>query len=253
MRAALNLAHDAIETRSRGYMCFTGVHGIMEAQRDVRLREALNNAMMNLPDGMPTVWTGRIRGHKQMGRVFGPDFMLNFCAESVQRGYTHFLYGGAPGVAAALRENLLARFPGLRIVGTFTPPFRELNESEERELVELLATLRPDCLWVGLSTPKQERFMSRYVDRTQATLMLGVGAAFDYHTGRIKDAPEWVKNSGLQWVHRLIQEPKRLWKRYLVNNPMFVLNLVSQLAGLRMYPPPHRRAESRTQSEWSSQ
>ena len=170
-----------------------------------------------------------------MRRVFGPEFMLQMCELSVKRSYKHFLYGGAPGVADRLKRNLVDSFPGLQIVGTYTPPFRPLNQEEQETLRAQVHSLQPDIIWVGLSTPKQERFMAEFLPRLDTKLMVGVGAAFDVHTGRIKDAPAWVKQSGLQWLHRLLQEPGRLWKRYLINNPLFLWNIAVQLLGLRTF------------------
>jgi N-acetylglucosaminyldiphosphoundecaprenol N-acetyl-beta-D-mannosaminyltransferase len=235
MKEALALTDLALQSRRKGYICVTGVHGIMEGQKDPEFRDILNRSFINTPDGMPTVWVGRMQGFSEMGRVFGPDFMLRMCALSVKRSYTHFLYGGAPGVADDLRRNLLRRFPRLRIVGTYTPPFRPLNEEEQRALLDHVRGVQPDIIWVGLSTPKQERFMAEFLPRLETRLMIGVGAAFDIHTGRIKDAPHWVKNVGLQWLHRLLQEPGRLWKRYLVNNPRFLWNITFQLLGVRRF------------------
>jgi N-acetylglucosaminyldiphosphoundecaprenol N-acetyl-beta-D-mannosaminyltransferase len=222
----------ALDAGRKGYVCVTGVHGVMEAQRDPDLRDTLNQAFLNLPDGMPTVWVGRLRGHHGMQRVFGPDMMAEVCRLSAHRGYTHFLYGGEPGVAEELRARMTRRFPGLRIVGTHCPPFRPLDPGEEAHLERKIARLRPDVMWVGLSTPKQERFMARYSGRLDTTLMMGVGAAFDFHTGRIKDAPGWMKASGLQWAHRLAQDPRRLWKRYATHNPRFLFQIALQLSGV---------------------
>jgi N-acetylglucosaminyldiphosphoundecaprenol N-acetyl-beta-D-mannosaminyltransferase len=162
--------------------------------------------------------------------------MLEFCRHSVARGYRHFLYGGNEGVAEELASNLLRRFPGLNIVGTYTPPFRPLDTHEEQELVARIAACKPDVMWIGLSTPKQERFMAQYLSRLDTCLMVGVGAAFDIHTGRIQDAPPWIKSAGLQWLHRLIQEPGRLWRRYLINNPKFLCYIALQLSRLVRYP-----------------
>jgi N-acetylglucosaminyldiphosphoundecaprenol N-acetyl-beta-D-mannosaminyltransferase len=161
----------------------------------------------------------------------------------VSRGFTHFLYGGAPGVAEDLKRNLEVRFPGLRVVGTYTPPFRPLSMDEHFDLVQQVNSAKPDIIWVGLSTPKQERFMAEYVSKFDASLMLGVGAAFDLHTGRMIDSPEWVKKSGMQWAHRLLQDPRRLWKRYLVNNPKFLMAISAQLLGLRHYQLPRKDSE----------
>jgi N-acetylglucosaminyldiphosphoundecaprenol N-acetyl-beta-D-mannosaminyltransferase len=243
MQEAVSFLLDAIAQRKKGYVCVTGVHGIMEAQCNCRFRHTLNESLLTTPDGMPTVWVGKIAGHKRMDRVFGPDLMLNMCRQSVSRGFTHFLYGGAPGVAEDLKRNLEVRFPGLRVVGTYTPPFRPLSMDEHFDLVQQVNSAKPDIIWVGLSTPKQERFMAEYVSKFDASLMLGVGAAFDLHTGRMIDSPEWVKKSGMQWAHRLLQDPRRLWKRYLVNNPKFLMAISAQLLGLRHYQLPRKDSE----------
>lgn len=225
-----------ISAAGHQYVCLTGVHGVIEAKSDLALRRILNNALINAPDGMPMSWVGRWQGHREMDRVFGPDFMAAMCRRSMERGYRHFLYGGEPGIAEQLRDTLQRRFPGLSVVGTYTPPFRPLNPTEEAELSARLQALRPDILWIGLSTPKQERFMAHYVGRLQAPLLVGVGAAFDFHTGRIRDCSAWIKRCGLQWLHRLLQEPRRLGRRYLRSNPAFVWHMAWQLAGIRRYP-----------------
>jgi N-acetylglucosaminyldiphosphoundecaprenol N-acetyl-beta-D-mannosaminyltransferase len=207
----------------------------MEAQSNPNLLRILNRSLINTPDGMPTVWVGHLQGHHGMSRVYGPDFMLELCSLSVQRGYRHFLYGGNPGVAERLTQALIARFPGLQVVGTYTPPFRPLSDSERTDLIRRVTDARPDVIWVGLSTPKQEQFMAEYINLLDTHLMVGVGAAFDIHTGRVVDAPAWMKHSGLQWLHRLVQEPRRLWKRYLINNPIFLWKVGLQLLQLRRY------------------
>jgi N-acetylglucosaminyldiphosphoundecaprenol N-acetyl-beta-D-mannosaminyltransferase len=230
------MADRSIAVQNRAYICVTGVHGVMEAQGDSEFRRILNEAFINTPDGMPMSWVGHLQGHSQMDRVCGPDFMAAMCQLSVERGYRHFLYGGQPGVAELLKDALQARFPGLRVVGTYTPPFRSLSAEEEEEVVSRVRQSRPHILWVGLSTPKQERFMAQYIDRLQVPLLVGVGAAFDYHTGRIRDCAHWIKRAGLQWLHRLLQDPRRLWKRYLRNNPAFVWNIALQMLKLRRYP-----------------
>ena len=243
---AVCAVEDAILAGTRGYVCVTSVHGIMEAQRDGEFQKILNHAFLITPDGMPTVWVGRIQGHNQMKRVFGPDLMLEICARAPHNRIRHFLYGGKPGVADELALNLRRRFPAIMIVGTFTPPFRELNAVEQAELEEKIEAVQPDIVWIGLSTPKQERFMAANCGRLRCKLMIGVGAAFDFHTGRAKDAPFWVKQMGLQWAHRMCQEPRRFWKRYLVNNPAFLLAIARQLTGLRHYslPPSHAQITS---------
>jgi N-acetylglucosaminyldiphosphoundecaprenol N-acetyl-beta-D-mannosaminyltransferase len=208
----------------------------MEAQKNPEFREILNRAMMNIPDGTPMSWVGRLQGFEDMDRVFGPDFMLAMCQLSLARGFRHFLYGGQPGIAEKLKYSLENKFPGLQVVGTYTPPFRDLNAEEEDFLLTHVRDARPHILWVGLSTPKQERFMAEFVDRLQVPLLVGVGAAFDYHTGLIRDCSAWVKHAGLQWLHRLAQDPRRLWRRYLWNNPAFVWNIALQLLKLRRHP-----------------
>jgi N-acetylglucosaminyldiphosphoundecaprenol N-acetyl-beta-D-mannosaminyltransferase len=231
MNEAVARTEALIARRGKGYICVTGVHGIMEAQASEAFRDALNAAYLAVPDGMPTVWIGRLYGHKNMRRVYGPDLMLALCDRSQQTGYRHFLYGGKEGVAIELQRRLLERYPKLQIVGAYTPPFRALTENEVEQLRSQIATAKPDIVWVGLSTPKQERFMRSFLPQLETSVMIGVGAAFDVHTGRIEDAPAWIKQAGLQWLHRLFQEPQRLWRRYLVNNPVFVVKIVVQILG----------------------
>jgi N-acetylglucosaminyldiphosphoundecaprenol N-acetyl-beta-D-mannosaminyltransferase len=233
MEVALRQTETLLDRGEKGYVCVTGVHGIMEAQSDEAFRDILNRSFLTTPDGMPTVWLGRIHGFKDMNRVYGPDYMANLCERSVARGYKHFLYGGKPGVAEELRSELTRRFPGLQIVGTYTPPFRPLNSDEENALRSQLETSQADVLWCGLSTPKQERFISSYYDRMPVKLMVGVGAAFDLLSGNLDEAPDWMKRSGLQWLYRLIKEPRRLWRRYLLNNPKFAWLTLLQLTGIR--------------------
>jgi N-acetylglucosaminyldiphosphoundecaprenol N-acetyl-beta-D-mannosaminyltransferase len=234
--SAVAAVGQALAQRAKGYVCVTGVHGVSEAQNDPAFRQILNQAFLNTPDGMPMVWMGRLQGFREMRRVYGPDLMLRLCEISPSRGFTHFFYGGAPGVADRLKGRLEQRFPGLRVVGTYTPPFRPLTAAEESELIELVQRLQPDFFWVGLSTPKQEKFMARYWQKLDATLFFGVGAAFDFHAGSVRQAPRWMQRSGLEWFFRLCCEPRRLWKRYLKNNPLFVARAFGQLTGLRSYP-----------------
>ena len=237
LSTAVDMADRWIAAEDKGYICVTGVHGVMEAQKDRELLRILNHAFMNIPDGMPMSWVGHSQGLSQMDRVFGPDFMAAMCALSVQRGYRHFLYGGKPEVAELLKETLQRRYPGLRVVGTYTPPFRNLSAEEEDEVLTQVRALKPHILWVGLSTPKQEWFMAQYIGRLEVPLLVGVGAAFDYHTGRIRDCPHWMKRAGLQWFHRLLQDPRRLWKRYLLNIPRFAWSIALQMLKLRRYEP----------------
>ncbi len=168
----------------------------MLAQKDAAFRRILNEAFLCTPDGMPMVWMGKLRGHREMSRVYGPDLMLEVCAWSEKNPCRHFFYGGTPGVAEELREKLTVRFQKLNIVGCYTPPFRPLNPAEEKELQEMIRAAKPDIMWVGLSTPKQEKFMAEFLPKLDVTLMIGVGAAFDFHAGRVRQAPRWMQRSG---------------------------------------------------------
>lgn len=234
MQNAVAAIATAVQRRQKGYICIAGVHGVMEARRDASLARIFRNAFLVVPDGMPTVWIGRSQG-LSMTRTFGPDLMLAVLQEQRLAQAKHYLYGGAPGVADQLRQIFLLKYPHLKIVGTYCPPFRSLSTTEQSALMDDVERLQPDVIWVGLSTPKQERFMADYLPRLATTLMIGVGAAFDFHTGRIKDSPAWIKQTGLQWLHRLIQEPKRLWRRYLFNNPPFAWNAALQILGLKTF------------------
>ncbi len=238
LQTALAAIADAIKSRRKGYICVTGVHGVMEAQADADFKNILNRAFLCTPDGMPMVWAGKLNNHREISRVYGPDLMLDVCAWSEKSGCRHFFYGGADGVAELLAQKLKAKFPKLEIAGIFTPPFRALNSDEEKKLAEQIHISQPDILWVGLSTPKQEKFMAEYLPKLDLTLMVGVGAAFDFHSGRVKQAPRWMQRSGLEWFYRLCSEPRRLAKRYFRNNPLFVLKFSSQLLGLKKYPAP---------------
>ena len=234
-KEALAVIDDAIAAGERSYVCVTGVHGVMESCEDPDLRLIHNRARLVTPDGMPMVWIAWLRGLRHVERVYGPDLMLACCRESVPKRYRHFLYGGAPGVAERLEARLLERIPGLIVAGTLTPPFRDLSEIEEQQMLERVAAARPDIVWVGLSTPKQERWMARYVDRLGVPVLIGVGAAFDFHAGLKKQAPRWVQRSGFEWLFRLSAEPRRLWRRYLFNNPRFVWRYLLQLCGFIRY------------------
>jgi N-acetylglucosaminyldiphosphoundecaprenol N-acetyl-beta-D-mannosaminyltransferase len=234
--AAREAIAGAVRARHKGYICVTGVHGVMEAQADAGFRRILNHALLCTPDGMPMVWAGKLNGQRDMRRVYGPDLMLEVCAWSEKNPCRHFFFGGAEGVAELLAEKLRAKFPRLQIAGTFTPPFRPLEASEEKQFAEMIRAARPDILWVGLSTPKQEKFMAEFLPKLDVTLMIGVGAAFDFHSGRARQAPRWMQRSGLEWFYRLCREPRRLAGRYLQNNPRFALKIAAQLCGLKKYP-----------------
>lgn len=223
----------AIRDQTRGYVCVTGVHGVMEAQDNPEMRAILNRAFLCTPDGMPMVWYGKFSGHREMTRVYGPDLMLEICGKLPQ--CRHFLFGGSDGCAEFLKQNLEQRFPGIQVVGVFEPPWRALNPAEEAQLAEMIRQTKPDVMWVGLSTPKQEKFMAEYLPKLEVTLMVGVGAAFDLVSGRVKQAPRWIQRSGLEWFYRMCREPRRLWRRYFKNNPRFVLAAIGQALRLKKY------------------
>jgi N-acetylglucosaminyldiphosphoundecaprenol N-acetyl-beta-D-mannosaminyltransferase len=204
------------------YVCVTGVHGVMESQRDEELRKIHNASGMTVPDGMPLVWLGHRAGAAWMQRVYGPDLMLAICGGGVDKGLRHFFYGGGDGVATLLSDRLMRKFPGLKVAGMHTPPFRDLTTSESADVVDQIEQSDADVVWVGLSTPKQERFMAAHVDRLSKAQLLGVGAAFDMHAGLLRQAPSPVQKVGMEWAFRLALEPRRLWKRYAKNNPTFV-------------------------------
>jgi N-acetylglucosaminyldiphosphoundecaprenol N-acetyl-beta-D-mannosaminyltransferase len=226
----------ALAARQKGYVCTADLRVVNLAAEDVEFRSQLNASFLTTPDGMPLVWLGRWLGHRRVGRVYGPDLMLAVCAATAATGHTHYFYGGAPGVAEELRQRLEARFPGLRVVGVLSPPFRPLTAGEEADLVAQVAAARPDLFWVALGVPARERFMAKYLPRLDTTLMLGVGAAFDLLSGRMRQAPRWIQRSGFEWLFRLCGEPRRLAPRYLRHLPLFTLRAAAQLTGLRKYP-----------------
>lgn len=249
MEEALARISDELSLRRKGYICMAGVHGIMEAYRDPELSGIYAESRLTLPDGTPTVWVGRLQGQQQMERIAGPDLMREVFRRREFAPYSHFLYGGKEGVAQELRERFAKQYPWANIVGASTPPYRDLTLGEEREFIARIRRLKPDIIWVGISTPRQERFMHRYLQRLDTTLMFGVGAAYDFHTGRIKDSPQWVKSIGMQWFHRLMQDPRRLWKRYLRNNPAFLWCMALDLIMPKVLEEPNTTGISYTSAE----
>ncbi len=229
----------AVREGRRGYVTINNVHTVSEAVPDEKLRRIFAGSLLSTPDGMPLVWLGRWHGFPEVDRVYGPDLLLNLCEHSQGPGFRHFFYGGKPGVAEELARNLQARFPQLVVAGTFTPPFRPLNDEERRDLSGKVRAARPDFVWVGISSPKQEYFMDEYCPLlTEAKIFIGIGAGFDFLSGRVRQAPRWMMRAGLEWLFRLTQEPRRLWHRYLVLNPLFILRTAAQLLGLRRYDIP---------------
>lgn len=215
-----------VAEREPHYVCVTGVHGVMESQRSEELRQIHNAAGIATPDGMPMVWCCHRAGVAETTRVYGPDLVLELCALAARHGWRSFFYGGRPGVPERLASELQHRFPGLQVVGCYSPPFRPLDEAERDELVGRINASGADFVWVGLSTPKQERWMADMRPRLDAPVLLGVGAAFDIHAGLLPQAPGWMQRAGLEWAFRLAVEPRRLWRRYLANNPRFVAAVI---------------------------
>lgn len=215
----------------------TGMHGVVEAQRDPSFKEILNATDLVVPDGMPLIWLGRRRGYDLARRVYGPDLMLTFSEETQGQGYRHFFYGGEPGVAEQLAEALKRRFPAMQVVGTCSPPFRPLSIEEDEEIVGMISRAAPHVLWVGLGTPKQERWMHEHKAQLNVPVLVGVGAAFDMLSSRKKQAPQWVREHGLEWLFRLFQEPRRLWRRYLIYGTQFIFYVALESLGLKKFPP----------------
>ena len=215
------------------FIAVTGMHGVTEAQHDPSFRSVLNSADLVVPDGMPLVWIGRIRGHRLKRRVYGPELMLSFFETTAAKGYRHFLYGGTLGVPERVAKTLQQRFPDATVSGTYSPPFRPLTPEEDSQIVEMINRAAPDVVWVGLSTPKQEHWMYEHRHRLNAPVLVGVGAAFDFHAGLKKQAPSWMQEHGLEWLFRLCIEPRRLWYRYIVYGTEFLFLVTLELLGLR--------------------
>ena len=234
MREALAEMQRSIATRQRGhYVAVTGMHGLSEAKSDPGFRRILNQASLVVPDGMPLVWAARVNGFPLRRRVCGSELLETFCRETGSQ-YRHFFYGGGDGVAESLADQLAKQF-GICIAGTYTPPFRPLSPDEVAEIRDRVRDASPDVLWVGLSTPKQESWMSEHGPNLEVPLMVGVGAAFDMNSGRLRRAPLWMQDWGLEWLYRLLQEPRRLWKRYLVTIPQAAWNVSLEYLNLRKF------------------
>ncbi len=207
---------------------FANVHVVMEAQRDKAFRSVLDgDHAFIVPDGKPLVWLGRWSGFPLKHRVYGPDVMRDFIARTAGKGYRHFFYGGSPGVPETLRNNFTEKFPGTEVAGVYSPPFRELSQSEDEVIVQLINSARPDVLWVGLGCPKQEKWAFEHRERLRVPVIAAVGQAFDIHAGRARQAPRWMRDRGLEWLFRFGSEPRRLWKRYLIYNSQFIWRVLT--------------------------
>lgn len=236
MNTAVAKISQWIAQDSRQYVCVSNVHTVMECRRDRRLRAIHNRAGMVTPDGMPLVWISRLSGKSHVSRVYGPDLLLAICERSLQTGWSHYFYGGSPEAASRMKDRLADRYPGLSIAGYDSPPFRPLTRAEDQAAVDRINVSGADILWVGLGAPKQEYWMADHLERIKAPVMIGVGAAFDFHAGTKRQAPLWMQRNGLEWFFRLCSEPQRLWKRYLINNPLFIALTLLQAARMIHYP-----------------
>jgi N-acetylglucosaminyldiphosphoundecaprenol N-acetyl-beta-D-mannosaminyltransferase len=219
-----------IASQSRGYLCACNVHTVMASREDRELRAALDSASINVPDGQPLVWALNALGHDLRERVYGPELMSRACERAVEAGHRFYLYGGRnQGALVQLALNLRRRYPGVKIVGGYSPPHRPLTPEEQAAIADEINHSQADVVWVGIGVPKQEKWMAQMRPRLEAPVLVGVGAAFDFHAGLVPQAPSWIQESGLEWAYRLAQEPRRLWKRYLRYNPMFVAAFAQQL------------------------
>jgi len=225
------MKHWILDRKGCHFIAVTGMHGVTEAQSEPYFKQILNEADLVVPDGMPLVWLGKRHGHPLRRRVYGPELMQTFCSASGSQ-YRHYLYGGMPGVPELLSTTLRDQF-GINVVGHYSPPYRALTPEEDQEVIDRIHAANPDILWVGLSTPKQERWMYEHRPKLRVPVMVGVGAAFDLNSGRAKQAPSWMRERGLEWSFRLIQEPRRLWRRYLINGSAFVWHVALELLSLR--------------------
>jgi N-acetylglucosaminyldiphosphoundecaprenol N-acetyl-beta-D-mannosaminyltransferase len=224
-----------IAARGTGYICVAATHTVMACAEDPELREAVLGASLVVPDGQPVVWAMNALGHDLTSRVYGPDLMARYCERSALTGARMFLYGGRnQGALVQLALNLRRQYPGLQVVGGYSPPFRALSAEEQDAVVAEINHSRADVVWVGIGVPKQEKWMAAMRDRLDAPVLVGVGAAFDFHAGLVPQAPAWMQAAGLEWLYRLSQEPRRLWRRYLRYNPRFVLGFARQYARHRL-------------------
>jgi N-acetylglucosaminyldiphosphoundecaprenol N-acetyl-beta-D-mannosaminyltransferase len=223
-------------SRRQGYVCVAAVHTVMASQEDPELRAAVLNSDLTVPDGQPLVWAMNALGHQLPTRVYGPELMRRACERGVRTGQRMYLYGGRnQGALVQLALNLRRQFPGLKIVGGYSPPFRDLSAEEEETIVEEINTSGADVVWVGIGVPKQEKWMARMRERLDSPVLVGVGAAFDFHAGLVPQAPDWMQRVGLEWAFRLASEPRRLWRRYLRYNPRFVTGFARQYARFRLH------------------
>jgi N-acetylglucosaminyldiphosphoundecaprenol N-acetyl-beta-D-mannosaminyltransferase len=230
-KGALDWIDAAVEAGHGGYVCVAPTHTVVASHDDPELRAAVLGASMIVPDGQPLVWALNLLGHRLSDRVYGPDLMDKACARAVRTGRRMYLYGGRnEGALGQLTRNLRLRYPGLQIVGGYAPPFRPLTPHEEETVVADIRRSDAEIVWVGIGVPKQEKWMARMMGRLDGRVLVGVGAAFDFHAGLIPQAPATIQRLGLEWAFRLAHEPRRLWRRYLRYNPRFIAGFARQWA-----------------------
>jgi N-acetylglucosaminyldiphosphoundecaprenol N-acetyl-beta-D-mannosaminyltransferase len=234
LQSAISQIEIWIKDQHETYITVTPAHALMDCYNHPELKPIFNRSGMTTPDGMAVVWILHLLGQREVGRVYGPDLMSAICERSLQTGWRHYIYGSTPNVIEDLRLKLGQRFPGINIAGTYSPPFRELSEAEDQDVVNNINAANPDIVWVGIGSPRQEVWMSQHLGRINAPVQIGVGAAFDFLSGHKKQAPRLIQRSGFEWLFRLLIEPKRLWKRY-IQYPLFVLLVLEQLMGIRKY------------------
>jgi N-acetylglucosaminyldiphosphoundecaprenol N-acetyl-beta-D-mannosaminyltransferase len=231
LKTALGTILGWTQNRIARYVCIRDVHGLMISLRDPAMMDIHRAAGMITPDGMPLVWISKWRSKLPVGRVCGTDLVDALCKAGQGMGLRHYFFGGKPGVAEQMIRNLKAKYPELTVAGSHTPPFRSLTEEEDAAVIDAINKSGAQVVWVGLSTPKQEFWMRDHVGRLNGATLIGVGAAFDFHSGAVTRAPKWMQQSGLEWLHRLLSEPRRLWRRYLVIAPAFILKIVREEIG----------------------
>jgi N-acetylglucosaminyldiphosphoundecaprenol N-acetyl-beta-D-mannosaminyltransferase len=232
---AMDWMDATIAARAKGYVCVASVHTVTSCREDPELRAAVLGSSLTVPDGQPLVWALNALGHRLSDRVYGPELMARHCARSARDGTRIYLYGGrSPGALRRLADNLRGRFPSLQIVGGHAPPFRPLTPEEERDVVADINRVKADVVWVGIGMPKQEKWMRAMRGRLEAPVLVGVGAAFDFHAGLVRQAPPRLQAAGLEWAYRLAREPCRLWRRYAHSNPRFVVGFLRQYARHRL-------------------
>jgi N-acetylglucosaminyldiphosphoundecaprenol N-acetyl-beta-D-mannosaminyltransferase len=234
MPQAVAAVEDWIARRERQYVCVTPAHVVMDGYWNPEVRGWINQAGLATPDGMGIVWLLKAKGHRSVSRVYGPDLMLTLCEDGLARGRRHYFYGGEPGVAETLAAQLTKRYPGLFVTGTFSPPFRPSTPAEDSAVIQRINDAKADILWIGIGSPRQEQWMAEHLGKINVPVMIGVGAAFDFLSGRKRQAPRWVQRAGMEWLFRLANEPRRLWRRY-AQYPLFFLLVLMQVLRITRY------------------